>query len=462
LNHLIEFAIEYFKDLKIKFGKGKGRKTEIRSFENIDAATVAVASQKLYVNREDGFVGTSLKKDEFVGMCSDIDDIIVFREDGKFLVTKVNGKVFVGKNVLHVDVFKKGDDRTVYNVVYRDGMRGTSYVKRFSVTAITRDKEYEFASQAKGSKILYFTANPNGEAELIRVNLRPNPKLKKASFDFDFSEQAIKGRGAKGNILSKKPIAKVVKKEDGVSTLGAIDIWFDDSVKRLNTDERGQYLGAFLGDDKIIAIMSSGDYKLYNFDLTNHFEEDMIFIEKFNPQKIMSVIYLEASTKFPYLKRFVPELTDKKINFIGESPKARLLDFNMEYKPLLEIVTNGGKGKENQKEEIDVDEFIAVKGYKAKGKRLTKDKLIKSVWREAIEAEYPEPEEEAVEAMPEEEIPENENVGEEQTVKNQTVELEIEVDDAHIIVDTKDTEEKPENKKESDQKGEEGQIELEF
>lgn len=465
LNHLIEFAINYFKDLKARFGKGRGRKTEIRSFENINAATVAVASQKLYVNREDGFVGTSLKKDEYLGMCSDIDDIIVFREDGKFVVTKVNGKVFVGKKILHVDVFKKGDDRTVYNVVYRDGLRGNSFVKRFAVTSITRDKEYDFMSQTKGSKILYFTVNPNGEAELLRINLRPNPKLKKTTFDFDFSELAIKGRGSKGNILSKKPIAKIVKKEDGVSTLGAIHMWFDESVKRLNTDDRGQYLGAFSGEEKIFTLMKSGDYKLYNFDLSNHFEEDMLLIEKFDQHKIVSALYIEASSNKPYLKRFIPEVSDKKINFVGDSPKAKLIDFSLDYKPLVKVLIKPANGKENQKIKIDVDAFIGIKSYKAKGKRLTTDKLINSTWLKPIDSEYPH----------NEPVVENEEFEEEQNVQKEVVdivepveniELEIEVDEKHIIVDDKSSElkDKDENtEKDKDNDSEdEGQIVLDF
>jgi len=465
LDHLINFAIDYFKDLKTRFGKGRGRKTEIRSFENINAATVAVASQKLYVNREDGFVGISLKKDEYVGMCSDIDDIIVFREDGKFVVTKVNGKVFVGKKILHVDVFKKGDDRTVYNVVYRDGLRGSSYVKRFAVTSITRDKEYDFTSQTKGSKIMYFTVNPNGEAELLRINLRPNPKLKKTVFDFDFSDLAIKGRGAKGNILSKKPIAKIVKKEDGVSTLGAIHIWFDESVKRLNTDERGQYLGAFSGEEKIFTLMKSGDYRLYNFDLSNHFDEDILLIEKFEQYKIISAIYIEASSNKAYLKRFIPELSEKKVNFIGDSPKAKLIDFNLEYKPLLKVLIKPAKGKENLKVKIDVDEFIGIKSYKAKGKRLTTDKLVNTTWLKPISDEYPE-------AVQEDEAQENEEeqaMQSEESVEAQTsesVELEIEVDEKHIVVEDKPKQSEGETKNtETDKKKDsedEGQIVLDF
>ncbi|RLD38963.1 MAG: DNA gyrase/topoisomerase IV subunit A [Bacteroidetes bacterium] len=464
LDHLIDFVIDYFKDLKTRFGKGRGRKTEIRSFENINAATVAVASQKLYVNREDGFVGISLKKDEYVGMCSDIDDIIVFREDGKFVVSKVNGKVFVGKKILHVDVFKKGDDRTVYNVVYRDGLRGNSFVKRFAVTSITRDKEYDFISQTKGSKILYFTANPNGEAELLKINLRPNPKLKKTTFDFDFSELAIKGRGAKGNILSKKPIAKIVKKEDGVSTLGAIDIWFDDSVKRLNTDERGRYLGAFSGEEKIFTIMKSGEYKLYNFDLTNHFEEDMLLIEKFQPHKIVSAIYIEANSKTPYLKRFIPEITEKKINFIGDSAKAKLIDYSLDYKPLVKVLIKSSKGKGNLKLRIDVDEFIGVKSYKAKGKRITTDKLLNSTWLNPIDSEYPFIKSEQ----------ENQNPEKQQDTKGDNpdtidsennIEFEIEVDEKHIIVDksteTKTTPEKKQ-KNENENLDDDGQIVLDF
>ncbi len=461
LNHLIEFAIDYFKDLKQRFGKGRGRKTEIRSFENIDAATVAVASQKLYVNRADGFVGISLKKDEYVGMCSDIDDIIVFREDGKFLVTKVNGKVFVGKNILHIDVFKKGDDRTVYNVVYRDGLKGTSYVKRFSVTGVTRDKEYKFASQDKGAKILYFSANPNGEAELLKITLRPNPRLKIPIFDFDFRELAIKGRGAKGNILTKKPIAKIVKKEEGVSTLGAMDIWFDESVKRLNTDERGKYLGAFSKEEKIFTLLASGDYKIYNFDLTNHFEEDLLLIEKFDAHKIVSALYIDANTKTPYLKRFIPEIVDKKINFIGDSAKAKLLDFSLDYKPLIKVIIKSAKG--NQTLNIDVDEFIGVKSFKAKGKRLTSDKLVSSTWLEPIDSIYPAIEQEVEPDTFEKDILIEE---EEETVKEESksIELEIDIDEEHIIIEEKpkEIENKPPEDKGDIDTSDDGQIVLDF
>lgn len=499
LENLIDFAIDYFKDIKTRFGKGRGRKTEIRSFENINAATVAVAGEKLYVNREDGFVGMSLKKDEYVGMCSDIDDIIVFREDGKFVVNKVNGKVFAGKNILHVDVFKKGDDRTVYNVVYRDGQRGNTYVKRFSVTSITRDKEYDFMSQEKGSKILYFSANPNGEAELLRVHLRPNPKLKKTAFDFDFSELSIKGRGAKGNILSKKPVAKIVKKEDGVSTLGAMNIWFDDSVKRLNTDERGRYIGAFSGEEKIFTLMASGEYKLYNFDLTNHFDEDMLVIEKFDERKIVSVLYLEATSKKLYLKRFMPEQHgDKKINFIGDSPKAKMIDFSLEYKPQLKVILKSSvKDKENTKLKIDVDEFIGIKSYKAKGKRVSQEKLSSSSWLKAIEAEYPSPEldenqedvaetevNQAKEIIPKKETevnpvedpisPNEPEIQEEAIAKapvvkedkidNSALELEIDLDEDHIVIEEKHKKEAKKAKKEDDNKSgdSDGQIVLDL
>lgn len=472
LNNLIDFAIDYFKDLKVRFGKGQGRKTELRNFENIDAATVAVANHRLYVNRSDGFVGISLKKDEYVGMCSDIDDVIVFREDGKFMVTKVNGKVFVGKNILHVDVFKKSDDRTVYNVVYRDGAKGVSYVKRFSVTGITRDKEYEYGSSANGSKILYFSANPNGEAEIIRVTLRPNPRLKITAFDFDFSSMEIRGRSTKGNILHRKPIAKIVKKEDGVSTLGAIDMYYDESVRRLNTDERGRYLGAFSGDDKIFTIMASGNYKFYNFDLTNHFEEDLLIIEKYNPQRIVSALYIEASSKTPYLKRFIPEYADKKVNFIGDSPKAKLIDFSLDYKPQMEAIIKSENKNQSHKQIIDLEEFIGVKSYKAKGKRLTTDKLIKSIWLEPIVKDYPEIEEgeaeedvEIVEREQENDPPEN-KVGEiNETGEINEVEFEIEIDDNHTLVEDKPEEEKIQKSKKEKrppEKENDGQILLDF
>jgi len=386
LAHLIEYVIEYFKAIKKKYGKGKERKTEIRNFESINAATVAVANTKLYVNRVDGFVGTALKKDEYVGHCSDIDDIIVFMNDGNFMVTKVSSKTFVGKNIIHVEVFNKNDDRTTYNMVYRDGRLGNYYVKRFPVTSITRDKLYDLTAGKKDSKVNYFTANPNGEAEVIRIHLRPDPKLKKTHIDFDFKDLSIKARSAKGNILSKKPIKKIIVKEDGVSTLGAIDIWYDDTVKRLNTEERGAYLGAFKGGDSILTIMKTGHYQLYNFDVGNHFDDHMVKIMKYDSRKVMTAIYIEAATKLPYVKRFYLETTDKKTSFIGDE-HSRLLEYSFDYLAQLELTIR--RGRKGESHIINMNEFIGIKSIKAKGKRLTNEKIKSLNWAEPLPYELP-------------------------------------------------------------------------
>jgi len=382
LEHLIDYAINYFRQIRKKFSKGKERKTELRNFDTIEASRVAAATQKLYVNREDGFAGTSLRKDEYVCDCSDIDDIIVFRSDGTFTVTKVSSKTFVGHNIIHIDVFKKNDDRTIYNMIYRDGRRGVARVKRFAVTGITRDKEYDLTKGNDGSKVLYFTVNPNGEAETVKIILKPKPKLKKLSLEFDFSELAIKGKGSQGNILTKHGVKSVVKREEGVSTLGARDIWYDDTVKRLNTDDRGKYLGAFISDDKIITIQKSGNYKLMNYDLSNHFDEDMLFIEKFDPENNISVLYFDASAEKYYVKRFRIETSNnlnKKIDFIGDNENNYMVTFSLDWIPQLEIIYDAkANDKEIPNEVINVAEFIGVKSPKAKGKRLS-TKIIKKV-----------------------------------------------------------------------------------
>ena len=340
LEHLIDYAINFYKQIKKKYGKGRERKTEIRNFDTIQATMVAAASQKLYVNREEGFAGSSLKKDEYVCDCSDIDDIIVFRSDGTFLVTKISTKTFVGKNIIHIDVFKKNDDRTIYNMIYRDGRKGKIMVKRFPVKGITRDKEYSLTKGTEGTKVLYFTANPNGEAEIVKVNLKPKPKLKKLAFEYDFSDLTIKGRNSKGNILTRHIVKNILQREEGISTLGARDIWYDDIVKRLNTEQRGEYLGAFKSNEKILTIMQNGTYKLVNYDLSTHFDEDMIRIEKFNPDKIISVVYLEGKQKKYYIKRFQIDQQSngsKKVNFIGEHPDAELMNISLDSLPRIEV-----------------------------------------------------------------------------------------------------------------------------
>ena len=371
IENIIDFTIEWFKHLKKKYGKGKERKTEIRSFENIVASKVVVKNEKLYVDRKEGFMGTSLRKEEFVCDCSDIDDIIVFRRDGSYFITKVSDKAFIGKNILHLAVFKKNDKRTIYNVVYKDGESGNFYMKRFFVTGVTRDKEYNLTKETKGSRIVYFSANPNGEAEILRVVLKPKPRLKKLVFEEDLSELAIKGRQSMGNILSKNDIHKITLKERGVSTLGGRKIWFDPDVLRLNADSRGTFLGEFSGEDKILVIYKNGEFQLYNYDLSNHFQQDILVIEKFDQRKILSAVYYDADQKYYYVKRFeIDEPEGKLIRFIGENADNKLVSLTWVHYPRLEL-TFGGKNAERENEIIEVAEFIGVKSWKAKGKRLS-------------------------------------------------------------------------------------------
>ena len=375
LDNLIDYAVDYYKNLKEKYGKGRERKTEIKTFDNIERTKVAVANTKLYVDRSEGFIGSGLKKSEseFVADCSDIDDVIVIRQDGTMLITKISAKAFVGKNILHVGIWKKGDKRTVYNLIYRDGKRGNNMVKRFSVTSITRDKEYPVTKGTDGSEVLYLSANPNGEAEVVTVLHRPLPKLKKLKFDLDFSEVAIKGRGAGGNILTKNPVKKIIQKEKGVSTLGARKIWFDDAVQRLNADHRGEFLGEFGPEDKILTITQSGHYKLVGFDLSTHFEEDLIVIEKWNPKKPVSAIYFDGEKKQYFVKRFLIESTDKKVSFISEHEDSVMEVVSTDWLPVIEIHFRKEKGKEEARpsEQINLEEFISIKGLKAQGNKLT-------------------------------------------------------------------------------------------
>jgi topoisomerase-4 subunit A len=398
LDNLVEYAIEYFKNLKKKYGKGRERKTELRHFDTIDVSQVVVNNVKLYVNREEGFAGFGLKKDEFVSDCSDIDDIIVFRKDGTMLVTKISDKTFVGKDILHIGVFKKNDERTIYNMIYADGPKGFLMVKRFAVTGITRDKEYDLTKGTKGSEIVYFTANPNGEAEVIQVTHKPIAKIKKLTFTFDFSELAIKGRSAQGNILTRYAVKKIEQKEAGTSTLSARQIWFDDTVWRLNADGRGKLLGSFAADDKIFIINKDGEYYFTNFDLTNHYDDDLLIIEKYNPQRIISAVYYDAEDGYTYIKRFFPEPTEKRMLFISEADGSQLILVQTDTFPRIELKFGKEKGKEKPNEEIDVHEFIAVKGFKAKGKRLSQNKINKVIELEP----FPEPEPEVVEPAPDE------------------------------------------------------------
>ncbi|MDR1974216.1 MAG: DNA gyrase/topoisomerase IV subunit A [Bacteroidales bacterium] len=379
LKNLTDYAVAYFERIKTKYGKGRERKTEIRSFETIEASMVAASNQKLYVNRQEGFVGTALRKDEYIGDCSDIDDIIAFKEDGTFVVTRISDKVFVGKNIIHVAVFKRNDDRTIYNMAYQDGKDGNVFVKRFAVKGITRDKEYNLTRGLSGSKILYFTANPNGEAEVIKVFLKPRPKLKKLNFDYDFKELAVKGRDAMGNILSRNPIKKIVMEGAGVSTLGARKIWYDATVQRLNVDGHGTLLGEFKGNDKILTLMDSGAYRLTNYDLSLHFDNDMFWIGKSYPDRIITAVYKDLKTDIFFIKRFLVESSDKRMSFIEEN-EATLITATTDFYPLLNV-KYAPKGKREAREEsLDVSEFIAVKGYKAKGKRISNDVIEAVSW----------------------------------------------------------------------------------
>jgi topoisomerase-4 subunit A len=371
LANLIPFAIDYFKSLKKKYGAGRERKTEIKVFDDIVAAKVAIANAKLYINRTEGFIGTSLRKDEFISDCSDIDDIIVIRNDGTLVVTRVAPKVFVGKDILYAAVFKRGDKRTIYNMIYVDGKTKVTYMKRFSVTSITRDKEYELASENKGSKVLYLTVNPNGEAEVVTIHLRALQKLRKLRFDIDFAELAIKGRMAKGNIVSKFPVKKIELREKGISTLAARKIWFDDTVQRLNGEGRGTLLGAFKGEDKILSVYQNGDYRLSTFDLSTHFEEDMVLIEKWKPDQPLAAVYWDAAKKRYYVKRFLLDDIEKKDSFISNSKGSYLELITTARQPVIEIAFKKVKGEQKEPLKINLEEFISVKGRKAQGNQLT-------------------------------------------------------------------------------------------
>jgi len=393
LANLTDYAIDYFKNLKTKYGKGKERKTEIKTFESIDATKVVVANKKLYINKEEGFIGTAMRKDEFVCDCSDIDDIIVFKKDGSMQVVKVGSKVFVGKGIIHCAVFKKKDERTIYNMIYKDGKSGTSMMKRFPVKSITRGKDYGLTKSEKGSKVLYFTANPNGEAETVTVHLKKLAKLKTLKIDVDFAELAIKGKGSGGNIVTKKAVRKVELKSTGISTLSARKIWFDDTVQRLNVDERGELLGAFKAEDKILTIKQSGEIELKSFDISNHFDEDMVLIEQNNPKKPVSAVYFDGNKQAYYVKRFLIENTMSRFSFITDNENSQLEVVSTDWRPQVEIVFVKEKGKDRQTEIINIEEFIAVKGEKALGNKLTSKKvkeinLIDSLpYKEVIEQE---------------------------------------------------------------------------
>ena len=391
LDNIIDYAINYYKQIRKKHGDGRDRKTEIRNLETIAATQVVVANEKLFVNREEGFIGTGLKKDEFVSECSDIDEVIVFLRNGKYIITKADDKVFVGKDIIYVAVFKRNDDRTIYNAIYRDGLNGAIMIKRCAIKGITRDKEYNISKGTEGSKILYMTANQNGEAEIVKIYLRPRPRLKKPIFEFDFSELAIKGRQSMGNILTKYAVHKIVLKDEGVSTLGGRKIWFEEEVLRLNADGRGDFLGEFHGDDKVLIITKSGKYRLSTYDLMNHFEDDVLVVEKFRPEKIFSAVYYDADLEYYYVKRFTIDPIDKPSSFIGDNEESRLIKLTEIEYPRLEV-SFGGSHKNRDNEIIEVADFIGVKSYKARGKRLSnyEVKVVKELEPVIIKEEEPE------------------------------------------------------------------------
>ena len=377
LKNLTEYSIAYFERLLEKYSKGKERKTEIKLFDKVTATQVALANQKLYINRNEGFVGLGLKKDEYVCDCSDIDDIIVFCANGKFKVIKVAEKTFVGKDIIHAAVFKKNDDRTVYHLMYRDGASGKSFVKRFAITGITRDKEYDLSQGSKGTEVLYFTANPNGESEIVTVNLKPMSKLRKLAFDLDFAEIAIKGRASQGNIITKFPVKKVILKSKGVSTLGGREVWFDDAIHRLNTDGRGRFLGTFQGDDKILVLYVDGSYELTNFDISNHYDEKYFLLEKYDADRVIAAIHMDGESKASYVKRFQIESVtiNKKFSFIMESAGSKCWFASTQVEPIVKV-SFAKEGKLAPKDlEINVASFIDVKGMKAIGNKVSKFRI---------------------------------------------------------------------------------------
>lgn len=369
LAHIVSYTIDWFLMLKEKYGKNYPRLTEVRNFDTIEATKVVEANEKLYINRAEGFIGMGLKKDEFVCNCSDIDDIIIFYRNGTYKIVKVSEKMFVGKDVLYLNVFKRNDNRTIYNVIYRDGKGGFNYIKRFAVTGVSRDKEYDVTKGTEGSRILYFSANANGEAETVKVILKPRPRQKLLVFEKDFSEIAIKGRASMGNILTKADVHKISLKQKGSSTLGGRMVWFDRDVLRLNYDGRGEELGEFQSDDQILVILRNGDFYTTNFDLSNHYEDSILVIEKFNPGKVWTAALYDADQKYFYLKRFQLEPGSRKQNFLGENPKSRLMLLTDETYPRIEV-TFGGHDSFREPLVLDAEEFIGVKGFKAKGKRI--------------------------------------------------------------------------------------------
>ena len=396
LAHITEYTIDWYKRLKEKYGAHYPRRTEIRNFDTIVATKVAEANEKLYIDREEGFIGTALKKDEFVCNCSDIDDVIIFYKDGKYKIVRISDKLFVGKNILYVNVFKKNDKRTIYNVIYRDGKEGFYYIKRFNVTAMIRDREYDVTQGNPDSKIVYFTANPNGEAETIKVTLRPNPRIKRLVFEKDFSEVHIKGRQSMGNLLTKSDVHRISLKQRGASTLGGRKVWFDADVLRLNYDGRGQYLGEFQSDDQILVVLKNGEFYTTDFDLNNHYTIDIQIIEKFDAGKVWTAVLYDADQQnYPYLKRFTFEATVKRQSYMGENRRNRLVLLTCQAYPRIQVVF-GGHDQFRESLVVEASDFVGVKGFKAKGKRLTNYTVDYIVELEPIRV--PEPETEPAES----------------------------------------------------------------
>lgn len=396
LAHIVDYTIKWFESLKAKYGEAYPRHTVIRGFDNIEAATVVEANEKLYINREEGFIGTGLKKDEFVCNCSNLDDIIIFYRDGKYKIVKVQEKMFVGKNILHLQVFKRNDSRTIYNVIYQNGKGGVYYMKRFAVTGVSRDKEYDMTLGKPGTKIVWFSANSNGEAEVVKVTLKPKPRLKTLQFDVDFGELAIKGKQSQGNIVTKNEVHRFSLKEKGASTLGGREVWFDPDVLRINYDGRGNYLGEFGGNDQVLVILKNGEYYMSTFDQSNHYEDNILRIEKFRPGHVWTAVLNDADQGYPYIKRFTFEPTNKKQRFLGENENSTLIILSDAPGTRIEVTFGGGDAFRGSIE-IDAMEFIAVKSYKAKGKRISNFEIASIVELEPREIENVDAEAEAVE-----------------------------------------------------------------
>ena len=437
LSNMTEVTADWFQYLKDKYGKEHPRLTEIKSFDTIEAAKVVEANEKLYINRQDGFIGTGMKKDEFVCNCSDLDDIIIFYKDGKYKVIRVAEKVFVGKSILHVAVFKKNDSRTIYNVVYRDGRQGQYFIKRFNVTSMTRDKEYDLTQGTPNSRVVYFTSNPNGEAEISKITLDPTAKAKKLFLEKDFSEVIIKGRASKGNLLSKHPISRISLKSHGHSTLGGRKVWFDPDVKRLNYDEHGNYLGEFNDEEQILVILDNGDFYLTNFDLNNHYEDNILRLEKYQPDKVWTAILFDADQQgYPYLKRFLMDASKRKQNWLSENINSRLVLLTDQVYPRIKV-TFGGNDAFRDPMEIEAEDFVGVKGYKARGKRLTTYAI--ATIEEIEPTRFPEKPAEPEESPEEPEEPEEQEAPEEPVIQE-----EPEAPEAPIIPENPEDPEDPE------------------